>query len=359
MLLYHELKLKKGQAEVLAAGNFLKEVKELTYRDKLYQLERLASVNERADKKVLQVFLSFGKGEQISNTQMEAVGRDYLQAIGFGGQPWLIYRHNDTQHPHAHLVSTTIGGDGKAIQLGKADFYESRALTHALEKKYGLEQASWQEEYAQKSLQRLVRIKEGEDSIYPSMKLILDKVLPEYRYTSLDELNAVLGLYNVQACRGKEDSEGYRQRGLYYRVLTDDGRPTGHYFRAGAFGTHPGIGYLELRFAASRQEELEHRRRLTGIIDYALLGEGISSSAFERELAAQQISVVRRDGEGRRDVWYVDHLTKEVYAGRRLGEQYSAEAIGLRCVTEEKYQERQAREQELRESRRQTHSLRL
>jgi len=104
------------------------------------------------------------------------------------------------------------------------------------------------------------------------MKLILDKVLREYRYTSLDELNAVLGLYNVQACRGKEESEGYRHRGLYYRVLTDDGRPTGHHFRAGAFDNHPGIGYLELRFAANRQEELEHRRRLTGSIDYSLLG---------------------------------------------------------------------------------------
>ena len=359
MLLYHELKLKKGQAEVLAAGNFLKEVKELTYRDKLYQLERLASVNERADKKVLQVFLSFGKGEHISNAQMEAVGRDYLQAIGFGGQPWLIYRHNDTLHPHAHLVSTTIGADGKSIQLRKADFYESRALTHALEKKYGLEEASWKEEYEQKSRQRLGRIKEGEDSIYPSMKLILDRVLPEYRYTSLDELNAVLGLYNVQACRGKEDPEGSHQRGLYYRVLGDDGRPTSHYFRAGAFGTHPGVGYLEGRFAVNRIEETEHRRRLTGIIDYSLVGEGISQAAFDRELASQQISVVRADREGGPGIWYVDHLAKEVYSGRRLGERYSAEAIGKRCLPEEIYQERQAQAQELRESRRQTHSLRL
>ncbi|HVS98100.1 MAG TPA: hypothetical protein VHE54_16505, partial [Puia sp.] len=60
VLYYHELKMKKGQAEILAAGNFLKEAGELTYRDKLYQFERLVSRNDRADKKVLQVFVSFG-----------------------------------------------------------------------------------------------------------------------------------------------------------------------------------------------------------------------------------------------------------------------------------------------------------
>ena len=359
MLHYHELKMKKGQAEILAAGNFLKEAEELGYRDKLYQFERLISQNERADKKVLQVFLSFGKDEKVSNAQMAAIGRDYLQAIGFAEQPWLIYRHNDTLHPHAHLVSTTIRPDGKSIQLRKQDFYESRNLTHALEEKYGLEQASWKEEYAQKSIQRLRRIKEGEGSVYPSVKLVLDKVLPEYRYTSLDELNAVLGLYNVQACRGREDSEGHRNRGLYYRVLGDDGVPTGHYFRAGAFDNHPGIGYLETRFATNQCEQLEHRRRLTGIINYALLGEGISRPALERELAAQRISVVQQEGPGAPGIVYVDHLTKEVYEGRRLGERYSAEAIGKRCMPDERYQERQTQEQELRESRRQTHSLRL
>src|SRR6185312_7037738 len=107
VLYYHELKMKKGQAEILAAGNFLKEVRDLTLGDKLYQFERLILQNERADKKVLQVFMTFGKGEQVSNEQMAAVSKDYLQAMGFGDQPWLIYRHNDTGHPHAHLVSTT------------------------------------------------------------------------------------------------------------------------------------------------------------------------------------------------------------------------------------------------------------
>lgn len=359
MLQYHQQKMAKGQAEILAAGNFLKEAKDLTFSDKLYQYDRLISSNERADKKVLQVFLSFGRGEKISNEQMAAVGRDYLQAVGFGEQPWLIYRHNDTLHPHAHLVSTTIRPDGKAIELRKPDFYGSRKLTHALEEKYGLERANWKEEYYLRSQRRLGRIKEGEESIYPSMKLILDSVLPEYRYTSLDELNAVLGLYNVRACRGKEDTEGFRHRGLYYQVLGDDGLPTGHYFRAGAFDNHPGIGYLETRFAENQSEQQEHRRRLTGAIDYALVGEGISQGVFDRELAGQQISVVRNGPGGPPGIWYVDHLTKDVYEGRRLGENYSAQAIGQRYVPEERYRERLLQEQELRESRRLTHSLTL
>ena len=344
VLYYHELKMKKGQAECLAAENFLKEARDLTLADKLYQFNRMNLPNERARNLVFQVFMTFGKDAPLSNELMAAVSKDYLQAVGFGEQPWLIYRHNDTPHPHAHLVSTTIGPDGRSIQLGKKDFYESRELTHALEKKYGLSQVTWEEEYIQKSRLRLGRIKEGEGSLYPSMKLILDKVLPEYRYTSLEELNALLGLYNVQACRGREDSEGFSNRGLYYRVLDDDGRPTGHYFRAGAFDNHPGIGYLETRFAAGQVEKLEHRRRLTGIIDYTLLGEGLSRQAFDRALAGERISVVRDDRRGGSDIWYVDHVTKEVYGGNRLGAGYTAAEICQRCVPEERYQERLAAE---------------
>lgn len=83
-----------------------------------------------------------------------------------------------------------------------------------------------------------------------------------------------------------------------------------------------------LRPATNQMEQLEHRRRLTGIIDYTLLGEGISQRAFDRELAAQQISVVRGDGLRKPGIWYVDHLTKEIYEGRRLGEHYSGRPSG-------------------------------
>jgi uncharacterized protein YijF (DUF1287 family) len=38
-----------------------------------------------------------------------------MEKIGFGEQPYLIYKHEDAGHPHIHIVSTTIKADGSRI----------------------------------------------------------------------------------------------------------------------------------------------------------------------------------------------------------------------------------------------------
>ena len=38
-----------------------------------------------------------------------------MNKIGFVEQPFLVYKHEDAGHPHIHIVSTTIKGDGSRI----------------------------------------------------------------------------------------------------------------------------------------------------------------------------------------------------------------------------------------------------
>ena len=52
---------------------------------------------------------------------------------------------------------------------------------------------------------------------------VLDKVLTEYKYASLPELNAVLGLYDVTADWGGENSRVFKNNGLVSRVLDNEG----------------------------------------------------------------------------------------------------------------------------------------
>ncbi|MFT3949948.1 MAG: relaxase/mobilization nuclease domain-containing protein [Agriterribacter sp.] len=40
---------------------------------------------------------------------------EYMNKVGFGGQPYLVYQHKDAGHPHVHVLSTLIKGDGKRI----------------------------------------------------------------------------------------------------------------------------------------------------------------------------------------------------------------------------------------------------
>jgi hypothetical protein len=34
-----------------------------------------------------------------------------MERIGFGRQPYLVYRHFDADHPHIHIVTNTIRAD--------------------------------------------------------------------------------------------------------------------------------------------------------------------------------------------------------------------------------------------------------
>jgi hypothetical protein len=353
VLQYHENKVRKEQAELLDAGNFIKDTHELRYPDKLFHFKRLISLNEYTIKPVLHVFLRFNLADSINNEAMRRVAQDYVEGMGFGDQPWLVYRHYDALHDHAHLVSTTIQHNGKRINLSPAQFHYSRKLTRELEQRYGLEKGLAQAE-ALAHQRYLAKVKYGETSLYPAMALVLETILPQYHYSSLEALNAVLRLYNLKAIRGKVESVTYQKRGLIYCPLKDNGQVAHAFIKASAFSSQPTLSNLEKRFAENIHVQEQHRRRLTSTVDYALAGKKLSFPAFQQAMAREKINlVVQQDGGGARTIWYVDHQTKTVFEGAALGAKYTEAGILQRCIPDEPYQQ-----QVQAESQRQDHRIR-
>ena len=200
------------------------------------------------------------------------------------------------------------------------------------------------------------RIQYGEQPVYRAMNSILKSVVPGYKYTSLDELNALLHLYSIRAYRGRPDSALYAHEGLIYQVLGANGKPAGSAIKASDFDSQPTLFDLRRRFGQNESLREAHRRRLTVAIDWVLDGAGLSMDAFRKALEADQISTVlkkERNGDPG-NIWYIDHATRTVFEGQALGARYSAGGIAQRCVSNEAYQERQvqrqAEEQQLKQS---------
>jgi Relaxase/Mobilisation nuclease domain len=360
VLQYHELKVQKGRAELIGGENFIKEPQQLNYDEKLFHYNRLITLNENGYKPVLHVFMRFNRVDTIDSFGMQRVAQAYMEDMGYGGQPWLAYRHRDTLHPHLHLVSTTIRADGTRIPLTLALLEHSRELTHQLEKQFDLDQGD-EEATLRAQHTYLQKVEYGKTSLYPAIKLVLETIVPAYRYTNLNELNAVLGLFNVKASRGKEQSVTYQKHGLLYYPLLADGREGPAYIKASAFPSKPTLDRLEQRFAENLQVREAHRRRLTSTIDYALAGSTLSFGAFTQEMGRQNVSVVMpRSSDTFERMWYVDHRTQTVFEGTALGVRYSGAALGERCLPEETYQQKQqlqAQEEAERQSHRMRHSL--
>lgn len=337
VLHYNEQKVNEQVAVCLEAANYPKNAADLTFNQKLRRLEMLAELNEKTKVNCLHVSLNFDPSEKFSEEKLREIAAVYMQKIGFGGQPYLLYRHDDSGHPHVHLVTTNIKADGKRIELHNLGKNQSETARKEIEIAYGLVKA---EDAAQRQQNELkpVNIQKalyGKTATKRAITTVLNKVLKEYRFTSLPELNAVLQQYNIIADRGNPESRIFKNHGLTYNMLDSEGNKIGVPIKASDFYNKPTLKSLEEKFVTNDPLRQPHKGRVKNAIDWALLkNDRHTLSSLILALDKEGIhTVVRRNDNGiLYGITYVDHQTKCVFNGSDLGKQYSANAIQERCA---------------------------
>ncbi|MDT3402273.1 relaxase/mobilization nuclease domain-containing protein [Mucilaginibacter terrae] len=99
ILNYNEQKVKAGVALCLEAGLYPKEAAQLTFAQKLSRLEKLTELNQRTRVNSVHISLNFDPSENLEEAKLKAIAQEYLERIGFAGQPYLLYQHSDSGHP--------------------------------------------------------------------------------------------------------------------------------------------------------------------------------------------------------------------------------------------------------------------
>ncbi|QSW89590.1 relaxase/mobilization nuclease domain-containing protein [Flavobacterium endoglycinae] len=332
---YNENKVKEGIAEFIGEGNYPLEAAKLTGAMKLNRLLKQNSLNENVKRNSVHISLNFDPSESaLSNDKMLEIAEQYMQKIGFGNQPYLIYRHYDAGHPHMHLVSIKIREDGSRIDMQNIGRNQSEDARREIEKTFGLVQAQLKKRGTDQFIRPLVlsKIKYGKTESKRAVQSVLDHVLSAYKYKSLSELNAVLGLYNVRADRGEENSRIFKTNGLLYRTLDENGKPIGVPLKASEFYNKPTLKFLHDKFQENNKTVYQ-KKRIANAVDLILLGRSISLSDLAMQLGKEGIDMVFRKSELGQlyGITYVDHLSKCVLNGSDLGKQYSAKQIEERC----------------------------
>jgi len=338
ILNYNEQKVKAGLAVCLEAGYYPVEAADLNFHQKLRRLEILTELNQRTKYNSVHISLNFDPSEKLPDELLKKIAEEYLDKLGFGGQPYLLYRHEDAGHPHLHIVTTNIQPDGKAIHLHNLGKRKSEPARKEIEIKYGLikaEESKLQRAYKLKPV-NAARVLYGKSETKRAIGNVLQTVLPLYKYASLAELNAVLRQYNIVADRGEENSRIFRHSGLVYRVLDEKGNKVGVPIKASLFFKDTTLKFLERNFEANKQakDDPKAKLRLKNAIDLYFLGRDKSLDGLVAALKKQGVdTVVRRNEQGLiYGITYVDHQSKCVFNGSNLGKAYSANAIKERCL---------------------------
>jgi hypothetical protein len=145
---YNENKVKDGVAEWIGVANFVADPERLKFYDKLARFERGIEKNVRAKTNCVHISLNFDVTEKLSQNKLNEIAADYMTRIGFGDQPYLVYKHNDAAHPHFHILTTNIQEDGKRISIHNLGKNQSEQARKEIEEKYGLVKAGSKQKQA-------------------------------------------------------------------------------------------------------------------------------------------------------------------------------------------------------------------
>ena len=232
-LAYNHDKVAAGTAEILSGNRMISDRLGLPSEDirlALLSFENYLLANRNTEKPVLHISLSPAPEDRLSHTQLEELAARYMEKMGYGNQPYIVYKHADTHNAHIHIVSVCVDGQGKKI----SDAYEHRRSMTAcreLETDFGLRNGADTERRNPKAELRKVDASLGD--VRHQVGNTLKAVLESYRVQTFGEYNALLSTLNIEAKQVRGEYNGTPYTGIVYSATDDTGKVG---FRCGFLG---------------------------------------------------------------------------------------------------------------------------
>jgi hypothetical protein len=321
---YNEQKVKTGEATRLAIRNF--EGLDVP----LHQLTGLAiaggltdrtALNTRIRNPTFHVSLALGKGERVAPEDLVAIADQYMQGMGYSRQPYAIYQHHDTEHPHIHVVTVRIDERGRKI----SDQYErekSNRLRQGIEKAFGLQVA--EEAPLRPAKTNLKPVEYGRDDLRTAVSAVVQGILRDYTFSSFSQYNQLLNRYNV----GATEVIGEGRRGITYTVLNADGQPVGPALKASRLPYRPTLAVVERRIQAGQKIKGDRvggvRRRIEPVRQQSTTWE-----TYRHGLGEAQIELIPHVGQDGMlfGLSYLDTAQRTLYTGSEVGKAFTAGSL--------------------------------
>ncbi|WP_305152599.1 conjugal transfer protein MobB [uncultured Duncaniella sp.] len=275
----------------------------------------------RTKKPVLHISLNPHPEDKLTDQDFEILAREYLDKLGFGEQPWVMYKHEDIDRHHIHIVTVNVNEQGKRLNQAFL-FRRSKKITSELEDKYNLHKAQRERVSPDTPITKL----DPTGDIKRQLANIVKLVGMRWQFQTLGEYNAILSLYNIrcEATDGKVNGREYH--GLVYFATNDAGETIANPFKASRLGKFASRAAVENKFERSATSiNLKPSRRIIS----SVITDSSGKDDFIAKLREKGIDIlIRENNDGRiYGVTFIDHNTHTVLNGSRLGREFSANAF--------------------------------
>lgn len=161
---------------------------------------------------------------------------EIMEGLGYTRQPYVIYRHNDIERSHYHVVSCRVNDKGRVV----SDAFERRRLrtmNDALSEKYGFVVGSGEKEKKKKVSSEdmsFKRVTYGEPDLVQKMRSALRDAVG-YKYTDESQLSNILFLHGLSLRHTKRTKSKKKSTRSEFGCCTiaENGEKTSRIFNCG------------------------------------------------------------------------------------------------------------------------------
>lgn len=275
----------------------------------------------RTKKPVLHISLNPHPNDRLTDQDYEILAREYLDKLGFGEQPYIIYKHTDIDRHHIHIVTVNVNEQGKRLDQSFL-FRRSKKITTELEEKYGLHKAQREKVSPDTPITQIDPNGDIKRQVQNTVKLVGMR----WQFQSIGEYNAILGLYNVRCEMTDGKVNGREYHGLVYFATDDNGNTIATPLKASRLGKFASRTAIENKFERDK-DKINIKPTKRSVAD--AMASATGKDDFIARLKERNIDLVLRyNPDGRLyGVTYVDHGNHVSLNGSRLGKEFSANAL--------------------------------
>ena len=326
-LYYNKEKVDKDEAEVLFWQKMLEPYDKRGRLDIdacMDSFRPYLEANRRTTNTVFHASLNPSPEDRLTDEQLRDIACEYMERMGYGEQPYIVFKHKDISREHIHIVSLRIDEQGRKLPH---DFEARRSMEilRDLERKYGLHPSVKGQELTDKEGLRKVNYPEG--NVKQQISSVARSCLRNYKCSSYGEFRTLLELLNVSVEERTGTVDGRDYAGVIYGAMTDDGYGIGTPFKSSRIGRDVGYKalqkYYERSKSALKQDGSLDRLRQT-VRD--AMSPHNTRDEFRQLLKAENIDAIFRINPVGRiyGVTFIDHNDGIVANGSVLGKEFSA-----------------------------------
>lgn len=323
-LVYNGEKLNKEKGKLISSNKIYNDGSgSLDIRRAFEDFKRWIPAHTRTERPMMHISLNPHPDDRLTDAQFSQLADDYMKMMGFENVPFIVFKHEDIDRYHLHIVALRVDTDGRCIS-DKNNFYKNKKVCRELEKKYGLKVAEREKVSPDTPITKVDPNGDIKRQVQNTVKLVGMR----WQFQSIGEYNAILGLYNVRCEMTDGKVNGREYHGLVYFATDDNGNIIATPLKASRLGKFASRTAVEGKFERDKEKiDIKPTKRLVS----DAMAAATSKDDFISKLKEKNIDLVLRyNADGRLyGATFVDHNNHVALNGSRLGREFSANALNL------------------------------